>query len=88
VELFGGAARIVDDVALFESGDARRVKPDAHNERPEDEHNQRRENWTPQRLSPASTLHGGLLCGIIEAPQRIIHASSHLVRERTALLGA
>ena len=50
MELFRRTVRIVDDVVLFQSGDARRVKPDAHYERPEDEHDHWRGGWDSAML--------------------------------------
>ena len=55
MELFRRTVRIVDDVVLFQSGDARRVKPDAHYERPEDEHDHWRDG-TRQCLSTGSQV--------------------------------
>src|SRR5437588_3367509 len=61
MEFFRGAVRIVDDVVLFQSGDARRVKPDAHCERPEDEHDHWREDGTRQCLSTGSQVHSEVI---------------------------
>src|SRR5438874_6127745 len=56
MELFRRAVRIVDDVVLFQSGDTRPVKPDAHYERPEDKRDHWREDGTRQCLSTASQV--------------------------------
>jgi hypothetical protein len=71
MELFGRAVRIVDDVMLFQGGNARRVKPGAHYERPEDEHDHWREDGTQQCLSIGSLVHTEVIIPICQWPQRI-----------------
>src|SRR5450631_1699277 len=60
MKLFRRAAWIVDDAVLLQSGDAGCVKPDAHHERPEDEHDHWRENWTRQCQPPDRRCMGRL----------------------------
>src|ERR1700720_4364173 len=71
MKLLGRAARIVDDAVLLQSGDAGCVKPYAHHERPEDEHDHWRENWTRQCQPPRSQVHREIISSFIEWPQRI-----------------
>ena len=83
MKLFRRAARIVDDAVLLQSGDAGCVKPDAHHERPEDEHDHWRENWVRQCQSPDRRCMGRLYPRLSNGRN-----GSHAIADRTLASGS
>src|SRR6266536_394405 len=74
MELFRRTVRIVDDVVPLQRGNAGRIKPNTHRERPEDEYDHWCENWTWQCLS--------LLSQVFRETNILVHAVVAIDRER------